>query len=687
MASLSVATQLHAQSAFRTKNSGSWNDILTWERWNGSAWVNPVSSTEYPGPDDSVYIQMIHTVTLTQSQSCHHLNLANGPGTKLNLNGFNLLVSGRISLFTGTASFPVLYTNINLGASVSNGADNSGFIRIVGNTRTLFKANEWATNFMGLNLQIVLIDNTQLVAAETDITVGRLVLLSGDLSVDGNLYLDNGTTGGDLLVGTATVLSVSKSLMRNALAGAADSLLVEGTLKLSADTTGESLLAATLIVFPEGMLEMSNTEAMVFTVPNYIMHTASRLLYSGNIPAQPVGNEFPRNGIRTLVLNTTGSIALGEGKNISDTLIMVSGNIHVPTGDSLTLGVNAGAVLLHSSGSIIGKINRYVPLLTANVMLFPTGTDNYHRPLQVDFSGASIMSGNISVTHTDGTGGTSITPFTDGSLVIDRRSNMYWDVSPNSGLLASNIELRAGIDGQEGISDSTQLRLIGSRDNGTSLSLLGGVSIPIIGNLLGMADLDLDSGLRLYLGGNININPLPVKLVTFRAEQSGETVNLIWQTAEEVNSRHFEIERSHDGRAFHSISIVEAAGNSSRNSSYLFTDRDPHPGINFYRLAQVDLNGQTAYSGIVSVIRAASGHAQVSVWPNPVREKLCISFGNGSCTGIEVYDINGRTKAVSYTSSQENGVTVDLSGLEKGIYIVRLMISGEQLENIRIQKL
>lgn len=688
LTALTVTTQLHAQAAFRTRASGNWNNILTWEKWDGSAWASPASATDYPGATDSVYLQLLHTVTLTQSHSCNHLNFNNGLGVKLQLNDFNLLVYGRIGLFSGTASFPLVYTNLNLGASVNNGTNNQGNIRIVGDNRTVFRAAEWATNFTSLNLEVVLIDNTQIVGAEADLTLGRLRLLSGDLSIGGNLFMDDGTTGGDIFIGAATLLSVAKSIMRNSLSAPADSIVVAGILQLGSNTSGNSLLAATVNLVAGGVLDMHNSAPIVFSVTNYIVNTGSRLIYSGNVPDQPVGNEFPRNGIKNLVINTTGSVDLNSGKNVSDTLIMINGNINVPLGDSLSLGINASAVLQHSSGSVIGKLNRYIPALATNVVLFPVGSADHYRPISVDFSGASVNSGNISIEHMSDTGGVDITGFTDGGFLVNRRSNMYWDIDINAGLIANNISLNAGINGQSGITDSSELRLIGSRDSGLNLSLLGAVSIPLLSNILGLLGIDLDSNnIRLYLGGNVNINPLPVKLSAFSARHTGNEVEVRWQTAAEHNNDYFEVQRSADSKTFTSIGTVKGNGNSAEVSAYIYSDLAPLSSISYYRLAQYDYNKNVSYSHIVMISSMENGPTpSLAVGPNPVSNILHVTFDHKVYSGIRVIDMLGRKHMVQDLNSDMNNLSLDMSSLNQGSYIVQLMDGDKIAESKRIIK-
>jgi hypothetical protein len=104
---------------------------------------------------------------------------------------------------------------------------------------------------------------------------------------------------------------------------------------------------------------------------------------------------------------------------------------------------------------------------------------------------------------------------------------------------------------------------------------------------------------------NLVFTNLPVTLTRFTGSVGKNyTAVLQWETAREQNSAMFVIERSTDGQQYTAIDRVPAAGNSALPSSYQYTDKAPPVTANgraLYRLKQVDLDGKTAYSGVVTV--------------------------------------------------------------------------------------
>jgi hypothetical protein len=99
-----------------------------------------------------------------------------------------------------------------------------------------------------------------------------------------------------------------------------------------------------------------------------------------------------------------------------------------------------------------------------------------------------------------------------------------------------------------------------------------------------------------------NISTLPIELTYFNGYMKSCGVNyLMWETATENNNDRFEIERSFDGVSFEKIVIIKGAGNSITNKKYNFVDTNPRQELNYYRLRQVDYNGKSEVSSIISI--------------------------------------------------------------------------------------
>ena len=161
-----------------------------------------------------------------------------------------------------------------------------------------------------------------------------------------------------------------------------------------------------------------------------------------------------------------------------------------------------------------------------------------------------------------------------------------------------------------------------------------------------------------------NINPLPVRLVSFTGLAQGLDAELRWKTAQEVNNDHFELERSRDGRAFETVATIAGAGTSALPRAYRQLDaRALLPGRpTYYRLRQVDLDGTASYSPVVALTAAETTALQL--YPNPARGS--VQLLNAAGATAQLRDLSGRVLR-SFATEQP----LELSGLAAGVYVVQ----------------
>ncbi len=165
---------------------------------------------------------------------------------------------------------------------------------------------------------------------------------------------------------------------------------------------------------------------------------------------------------------------------------------------------------------------------------------------------------------------------------------------------------------------------------------------------------------------------LPVELLNFTYTLVNRTVELKWQTAEEISSDYFLIEHSADGVNFTAIGKVAAAGNSGSLKEYGFVDEEPL-AVNYYRLKEVDFNGHFMYSDVL-LVKMVGGTA-LNIIQNPVGNSLEVEVNGSSQTNeLVIYDFSGRRLK---TVNVGNGVQrVDVSSFPAGSYLVE-MVEGD----------
>jgi hypothetical protein len=128
--------------------------------------------------------------------------------------------------------------------------------------------------------------------------------------------------------------------------------------------------------------------------------------------------------------------------------------------------------------------------------------------------------------------------------------------------------------------------------------------------------LDGQAAYSIPMGSPISCS-LPIEIASLSTVAYTDKVCVLWSTASEKNNQYFVIERSKDGIHFEETGTVNGAGNSARLLNYSFCDKDPHEGLSYYRLKQVDFDGQYAYS----VLKSADLHSAygiTGIYPQPL---------------------------------------------------------------------
>ncbi len=101
--------------------------------------------------------------------------------------------------------------------------------------------------------------------------------------------------------------------------------------------------------------------------------------------------------------------------------------------------------------------------------------------------------------------------------------------------------------------------------------------------------------------GGCNLIPLPVGLLYFNGEYINNHNYLKWITSSELNNSHFVVETSQDNQFWKEVGRLEGSGTTQIEKTYQFFTRDFSNSINYYRLKQVDFNGDYQYSNIISI--------------------------------------------------------------------------------------
>lgn len=162
----------------------------------------------------------------------------------------------------------------------------------------------------------------------------------------------------------------------------------------------------------------------------------------------------------------------------------------------------------------------------------------------------------------------------------------------------------------------------------------------------------------------------PIILQTFTAFPLNNDVNLNWKTATELNNSHFKVQRSADGQNFENIGRVNGNGTTSQVISYEFTDKNPFPGKNYYRLKQVDYDGAFEYSHVEQVSFGAD--SELKVFPNPVSPGSEIHIQGNKIRTVQIFNMLGQLVLDKIFDQPQSFVTISSANLAQGIYTTRV---------------
>jgi hypothetical protein len=172
---------------------------------------------------------------------------------------------------------------------------------------------------------------------------------------------------------------------------------------------------------------------------------------------------------------------------------------------------------------------------------------------------------------------------------------------------------------------------------------------------------------------------IPVELVSFTAAAALNIVTLSWVTATELNNLGFEIERSLDKTAWRIIGYIEGSGTTSEPQYYSYSDKLEgfEASKLYYRLKQVDFNGNFEYSDIIEVVVTPSEFSLSQNYPNPFNPATTIAYNIPvrSFVTLKVYDVLGNEVSAIVNEQKSAGkyeINFDASNLQSGVYFYEL---------------
>ncbi|MEP6724194.1 MAG: T9SS type A sorting domain-containing protein [Bacteroidota bacterium] len=375
----------------------------------------------------------------------------------------------------------------------------------------------------------------------------------------------------------------------------------------------------------------------------------------------------------TFEINSPGRYYITVSNSIATKLILLSDSYAV-----------AGLQLVDSVASVIQSINGTVPI---NIEAGP-----YHKLLLTvtPTQGANALNGDVDCKVT-------IDPVV-ASYNNQPYVQRHYDISPaiNAASAAANVKLyftqqefnnfnafpAHGLDLPTSSSDTAGIaNLRVYQYHGFSTTSLPGsytgaaIEIdPSDANIVWNAaaqywEVSFDvTGFSGFFVSSQNSALLPLTLLSFTGKLQGSNGLLQWVTSGETHTSHFEIQRSTDGNNFKTITIINAAGNSTGSISYQYTDLIRNEPLYYYRLKMNDIDNRYTYSKTIKLTNIANSLV-FTLSPNPTSEFVLIKMPPVTkIANIKLIDMSGRMVQKFLVQASITQIKLNLKGLTAGSY-------------------
>jgi hypothetical protein len=186
---------------------------------------------------------------------------------------------------------------------------------------------------------------------------------------------------------------------------------------------------------------------------------------------------------------------------------------------------------------------------------------------------------------------------------------------------------------------------------------------------------------------NKNAAVLPIELLSFTAEAINKQRLISWITTAERNVKSFELHRSSDGISFETIHSILAEGNTkdSRTDYYYNDAALIFSKTVYYRLKIINEDATFSFSNIVFLEQDNNKKELISIYPNPVEDKLTLKLDTSvEKARVIVYDNLGRK--VYHTTIADSIKTIATTSWQTGVYSILVLFDNGTQSMSRVVK-
>ena len=390
-----------------------------------------------------------------------------------------------------------------------------------------------------------------------------------------------------------------------------------------------------------------------------------------------INNTISGNGGVTVLTNST----------VTGLLTLTDGHLISPASGRMTLGSSATVSPSNATGSgqsgsfISGYLNRNTSTTSGITYDFPMGDSpsGTWRPLNITTQDANGRTWTCQMVKSDPVVDIGSSSILSGELLTGLNDSYYYNLSPNTTPATIDLKMYYAASDQPGYDESDLI--IGhwcdatcgqsKWNNWSKNNLSTDWASSSANDWVQVKNISTFSPVGV---GHKN-TPLPIELLSFTAQPRNNMVQINWETAMEINCDYFEIERSRGTGAFENlwkwepVIKVQGAGTSSSPKIYSEVDKNPLRGISYYRLKEVDVDGNF-FNSIIAKVNLNEKENPLLIFTNPANKTLDV-FTDSPLILLNIWDVAGKKILEKHFDQPRSGIlSINISFLSEGMYFI-----------------
>jgi hypothetical protein len=362
-------------------------------------------------------------------------------------------------------------------------------------------------------------------------------------------------------------------------------------------------------------------------------------------------------------LDLSSAIAVDGLMTLTSGYVDASSNTITFLDGSSTSGASASS---HVKGTIDYKSQ------STTKFTFPIGNGSDYEPFSVTPNSTSANTWRLTYSATD-QGDRNM-----GTGMAEVSQSEYFDLSRQSG--SNGAVIAFNWDANDNVDTYTDLEI--AHFTGGQWEVVA--STPVGTNTSGTltSDAAVTSFSPFAKGSSSSGNLLPVDLLSFEAECQDNGVELTWVTASEENNDYFILEKSQDTQDYEEIAQVMGSGTATIMNEYGHFDYASVDNQLYYRLSQVDFDGQSDVFNPISVnCSVEKGKSQLFIAGNKMNGSIKVqsTVSENQFYDLSVFDASGKQvyTGQGFTESGEIDDQLFIYTQATGIYIVQMVVDGQ----------